>query len=290
MDNTKPDSNIQLFDGHGIRHEWDEESQQWYFSIVDVVGALTESKAPAAYWRKLKERLKKEGNESVTNCHALKMKSADGRMRLTDVATVEEMLRLIQSVPSSKAEPIKLWLAKTGAERIAEEEDPEIAIIRARESYLRKGYPPEWVDQRIMSIRVRNELTDQWKAHGVQDPREYSTLTATVHQGTFGITPKAHKEKKGLKSQNLRDNMTTLETVLSMLGEATTTELTRTQNPDGFKDNLRVARQGGAIAGETRRHIEKVTGRSVVSSLNAKSLTTGEDDAPAIATTIGKKS
>ncbi len=290
MDNTKPDANIQLFEGHGIRHVWDEESQQWYFSIVDIVGVLSDSKNPTDYLKKMRKRDEELGTYLGTKCPQVAMKTESGKYRKTLAGTTEDILRIIQSIPSPKAEPLKLWLAKTGAERIAEENDPEIAITRARESYLRKGYPPEWVDQRIMSIRVRNELTDQWKAHGVQDPREYSTLTATVHQGTFGITPKAHKEKKGLKSQNLRDNMTTLETVLSMLGEATTTELTRTQNPDGFKDNLRVARQGGAIAGETRRHIEKVTGRPVVSSLNAKSLTTGEDDAPAIATTIGKKS
>lgn len=289
MDSTKPGSNIQLFEGQQIRWTWDDQTEQWLFSVHDVVQVLTDSADVKQYIKKMRARDPELNSSWGTLCTLTALQAADGKKYRTTAAPVSGILRIIQSIPSPKAEPLKLWLAKTGAERIAEDEDPEIAITRARESYLRKGYAPEWIDQRIMGIRVRNELTDQWKEHGVTDSRQYSSLTQAVHKGTFGITPKEHKATKGLKHQNLRDNMTTLETVLTMLGEATTAELTKTQNPDGFKENYRIAQQGGSIAGETRKHIEKLTGRPVVSSLNANSLIHGEDDAPAIATTLGKK-
>lgn len=277
---------IQLFENTRVRSAWDDETEKWYFSVVDIVAVLTESPDPNRYWSVLKSRINKESSQPTTLCSRLKMIANDGKKRLTDVATTEQVLRIIQSIPSPKAEPFKLWLAHVGAERIEEEIDPQKAIDRARQTYLDKGYPSDWVDQRIMGIRVRNELTDEWKIHGVKEGKEFSTLTAIVHKGTFGITPKEHKNQKGLKNQNLRDNMTTLETVLTMLGEATTAELTRSQNPNGLEENIPVAKQGGQIAGETRRHIEKLTGKPVVSPINATALKSGDDDRSMLATSL----
>lgn len=226
---------LQMFENQPIRTAWDEEQEEWYFSVVDVVGALTESADPTAYWRKLKQRLKAEGNETVTNCHGLKMKAADGKRRLTDVATTEQLLRIIQSIPSKKAEPFKLWLAMVGRERIEEIIDPELTIERALDTYAKKGYSPEWINQRMQTIRARKELTDAWDAHGVKKGAEYGILTDEVTKAWSGMTTRQYKNLKGLKKENLRDNMSTLELALNMLAEATTTELTNAQNPQGSK-------------------------------------------------------
>ena len=263
---------IQLFDNQPIRTAWDEENEEWYFSIVDVVGALTESKSPTAYWRKLKQRLKDEGNETVTNCHGLKMLSQDGKRRLTDVANTEQLLRIIQSVPSKKAEPLKLWLAQVGRERIEETIDPELTIDRALETYAKKGYDAAWVNQRLQTIRARKELTDQWKTHGVQEGREYALLTDEITKAWAGMSTKQYKNFKGLKKENLRDNMSTLELALNMLAEATTSELTKVENPQGLQENRKVARSGGSVAGNARREIEARTGKKIVTADNAKQL------------------
>ena len=263
---------LQLFEDQPIRTAWDNENEEWYFSIVDVVRVLTESKDPNAYWRKLKQRLKEEGNQTVTNCHALKMRAHDGKQRATDVATTEQLLRLIQSIPSPKAEPFKMWLAEVGRERIDETIDPELTIDRALETYARLGYSPEWINQRLQTIRARKELTDEWKAHGVQKGREYAILTDEVTKAWSGMTTRRYKDLKGLKKENLRDNMSTLELALNMLAEATTTELTRTQNPQGLTQNQAVAREGGGIAGNARKEIEARTGQPVITSKNAAKL------------------
>ncbi len=263
---------IQLFDNQPIRTAWDEENEEWYFSIVDVVGALTESRSPTAYWRKLKQRLKDEGNETVTNCHGLKMLSQDGKRRLTDVANTEQLLRIIQSVPSKKAEPLKLWLAQVGRERIEETIDPELTIDRALETYAKKGYDAAWVNQRLQTIRARKELTDQWKTHGVQEGREYALLTDEITKAWAGMSTKQYKNFKGLKKENLRDNMSTLELALNMLAEATTSELTKVENPHGLQENRKVARSGGSVAGNARREIEARTGKKIVTADNAKQL------------------
>jgi len=263
---------IQLFEDQPIRTAWDNENEEWYFSIVDVVRVLTESKDPNAYWRKLKQRLREEGNQTVTNCHALKMRAHDGKQRATDVATTEQLLRLIQSIPSPKAEPFKMWLAEVGRERIDETIDPELTIDRALETYARLGYSPEWINQRLQTIRARKELTDEWKAHGVQEGREYAILTDEVTKAWSGMTTRCYKDLKGLKKENLRDNMSTLELALNMLSEATTTELTRTQNPQGLTQNQAVAREGGGIAGNARKEIEARTGQPVITSKNAAKL------------------
>ena len=263
---------IQLFEDQPIRTAWDEENEEWYFSVVDVVGVLTESKSPTAYWRKLKQRLKDEGNETVTNCHGLKMLSRDGKYRLTDVANTEQLLRIIQSVPSKKAEPLKLWLARVGRERIEETIDPELTIDRALETYAQKGYDAEWINQRLQTIRARKELTDQWRTHGVKEGREYAILTDELTKAWSGMSTRQYKNFKGLKKENLRDNMSTLELALNMLAEATTSELTKVENPQGLHENKKVARNGGAVAGNARREIENRTGRKVVTSGNAKQL------------------
>ena len=263
---------LQIYDHQPIRTAWDEENEEWYFSIVDVVAVLTESKDAAAYWRKLKQRLKEEGNETVTNCHGLKMLSADGKRRSTDVATTEQLLRLIQSIPSKKAEPFKLWLAQVGRERIEETIDPELSIDRALETYARLGYPADWINQRLQTIRTRKELTDQWKAHGIEENREFAILTDEVTRAWSGMTTRQYKNLKGLKKENLRDNMSTLELALNMLAEATTTELTKVQNPQGMMENRQVAREGGSVAGNARKDIEERTGRPVITSDNAKQL------------------
>ncbi|RGZ69843.1 BRO family protein [Lachnospira eligens] len=266
------DNKIQLFENQPIRTAWNEELEEWYFSIIDVVAVLTESKDANAYWRKLKQRLIKEGNETVTNCHALKMKAADGKRRLTDVANTEQLLRIIQSIPSKKAEPFKLWLAQVGRDRIEEIIDPELTIDRALETYAKKGYPADWINQRLQTIRARKELTDEWQAHGVQKGKEYAILTDEVTKAWSGMSTRQYKNYKGLKKENLRDNMSTLELALNMLAEATTTELTKVQNPYGLEANRNVAKTGGQIAGEARMRIEKETGNPVITNQNAASL------------------
>ena len=263
---------IQLFEERKVRTVWDDEAGKWYVSIVDVIAVLTESKDAAAYWRKLKRRLKAEGNETVTNCHALKMKAADGKRRLTDVANTEQLLRIIQSIPSKKAEPFKLWLAQVGRDRIEEIIDPELTIERALETYAKKGYPADWINQRLQTIRARKELTDEWQAHGVQKGKEYAILTDEVTKAWSGMSTRQYKNYKGLKKENLRDNMSTLELALNMLAEATTTELTKVQNPYGLEANRNVAKTGGQIAGEARMRIEKETGNPVITNQNAASL------------------
>ena len=263
---------VQLFENQSIRTAWDEENEEWFFSIVDVIKVLTESKDPSAYWRKLKQRLTEEGNETVTNCHGLKMKAADGKRRMTDVANTEQLLRLIQSIPSKKAEPFKMWLAQVGRERIEEIIDPELTIDRALETYAKKGYPADWINQRLQTIRARKELTDAWKEHGVEQGKEYAILTNEVTKAWSGMNTRQYKNLKGLKKENLRDNMSTLELALNMLAEATTTELTKAQNPQGLEENRVVAKTGGQIAGEARQRIERETGNPVITSQNANSL------------------
>ena len=263
---------IQLFETRKIRTAWNEETEEWYFSIVDVVGALTDSVDAHAYWRKLKQRLKAEGNESVTNCHALKMTAADGKNRMTDVANTEQILRIIQSIPSPKAEPFKLWLAQVGRERIEETIDPEQTIDRALETYLRKGYSREWINQRLQAIQVRKELTDEWQDRGVKKGTEYAILTDEISRAWSGMTTREYKNYKGLKKENLRDNMTTLELVLNMLAEATTTEISKQKAPESFSDNVEVARAGGKVAGDARKSIEAQTGVPVIAAKNATQL------------------
>lgn len=264
--------NIQLFDDKRIRTAWDEEKEEWYFSIVDVVGVLTDSVNPAAYWRKLKQRLKAEGNETVTNCHGLKMTASDGKKRLTDVADTEQLLRIIQSIPSPKAEPFKLWLAQVGRERIEETIDPELTIERALETYLKKGYTREWINQRLQAIQVRKELTDEWDARGVQKGVEYAILTDEISRAWSGMSTRQYKNLKGLKKENLRDNMTTLELVLNMLAEATTTQFSKDRKPSTFQENLEVAKAGGQVAGRTRKDIESQSNTPVISPKNAAQL------------------
>lgn len=264
-------NSIQLFENQKIRVAWDAEREEWYFSIVDVVGVLTDSTDPTAYWRKLKQRLKAEGNESVTNCHALKMQAADGKNRLTDVANTEQLLRIIQSIPSKKAEPFKTWLAMVGRERIEETIDPEQAIDRALETYLKKGYSEEWVHQRLLAIRIRNELTDEWKKRGVQKGKEYAILTDEITRAWSGMSTRQYKQLKGLKKENLRDNMSDLELVLTMLAEASTTDIAKAEQPQGLNENQKVARRGGNVAGIARKALEAETGRPVVTSQNAES-------------------
>jgi len=263
---------IQLFENQRIRTAWDEEKEEWYFSIVDVVGVLTDSVDPTAYWRKLKQRLKAEGNETVTNCHGLKMTAPDGKKRLTDVADTEQLLRIIQSIPSPKAEPFKLWLAQVGRERIEETIDPELTIERALETYLKKGYTREWINQRLQAIQVRKELTDEWDARGVQKGVEYAILTDEISRAWSGMSTRQYKNLKGLKKENLRDNMTTLELVLNMLAEATTTEISKQKASATLSENIDVARAGGKVAGDARKAIETQTGVPVITSKNAAQL------------------
>jgi len=264
---------LQLFEDQPIRTAWDNDHEEWYFSVVDVIAVLTDSPNPNNYWKVLKKRLKNEGNQSVTNCNQLKLKShKDGKRYNTDVATTEQLLRLIQSIPSPKAEPFKMWLAEVGRERIDETIDPELTIDRALETYSRLGYSPEWINQRLQTIRARKELTDEWKAHGVREGQEYAILTDEVTKAWSGMTTRRYKDLKGLKKENLRDNMSTLELALNMLAEATTTELTRAQNPQGLNQNQVVAREGGSIAGNARKEIEARTGKPVITPDNAAKL------------------
>lgn len=273
----EPNDNIQLFENQRIRTAWDEEKEEWYFSIVDVVAVLTDQpdqRGASNYWAKLKQRLKEEGaNQLLTNCQQLKMKSPkDGKRYNTDVADTEQLLRIIQSIPSPKAEPFKLWLAQIGRERIEETIDPELTIERALETYLRKGYTREWINQRLQAIQVRKELTDEWDARGVQKGVEYAILTDEISRAWSGMSTRQYKNLKGLKKENLRDNMTTLELVLNMLAEATTTEISKQKAPSNLSENISVARAGGKVAGDARKAIESQTGVPVISKKNAAQL------------------
>lgn len=263
---------IKIFEDKKIRTLWDEEQEKWYFSIVDVVSVLTQSTDPSAYWRKLKQRLKEEGNETVTNCHGLKMVANDGKMRMTDVADTEQLFRLIQSIPSPKAEPFKLWLAKVGSERIEEINDPEIGIERLMETYLRKGYSKEWINQRLKSIEIRKELTDEWENRGVIKGEEFAILTDEITKTWSGFTTREYKNYKGLRKEGLRDHMTNMELVLNMLAEASTTEISKDKVPETFEENKKVARQGGNVAKVARQQLEDTTKKNVVTSKNAKTL------------------
>ena len=263
---------IKLFQDQRVRVQWNDKQEKWYFSIVDIVGVLTESDNPRKYWSVLKTRLKKEGSEVATNCSRLKLIAIDGKMRHTDVADTEQLLRLIQSIPSPNAEPFKIWLAKVGYERIEETEDPEKAFDRAMETYLKKGYSKSWINQRLKSIEVRKELTDEWETGGVKKGLEYAILTDEITKAWAGFTTKEYKQFKKLKKENLRDNMSNLELVLNMLAEATTTEISKEKHPKTFDESKNIANQGGTIAGNTRKEIEDKTGKSVVSSKNAKEL------------------
>ncbi|MCL6103671.1 MAG: Bro-N domain-containing protein [Bacteroidetes bacterium] len=263
---------IKLFNERRIRTQWDDNQEKWYFSIVDVVGVLTESENPNNYWKVLKNRLKKEGSELVTNCNQLKMQSSDGKLYKTDVADTEQLFRLIQSIPSPKAEPFKMWLAQIGRERIDEIEDPEIGIDRLMETYLRKGYGKEWINQRLKSIEIRKELTDEWENRGIKKGQEYAILTDEITKAWSGFTTKQYKGYKDLKKENLRDHMTNLELVLNMLAEASTTEISKKKEPKTFNENKVVARKGGDVAKAARLQLEKTTGKKVVTKLNARNL------------------
>ena len=263
------DNEIKLFEGNQIRSIWDNEREEWYFSIVDIIGVLTESENPRKYWSVLKTRLKKEGNELATICSQLKMKATDGKMRSTDVADMQGIFRIIQSVPSPKAEPFKMWLAEVGKERIDEIIDPELTIDRALATYIQKGYTREWINQRLQAIQVRKELTDAWQDHGVKVGREYAILTNEITKAWSGMTTRQYKDYKGLKKQNLRDNMTTTELILNMLAETATKDIANATHPQGLEENKKVAKDGGSIAGNARREIEMKTGKSVITSKNA---------------------
>lgn len=262
-------SNIKLFENKEIRSYWDEVEQKWYFSIIDVVAVLTDSSNPRDYWFKMKLRVKTEaGLELSTICRQFKMKASDGKMRMTDAADAKVLLRIIQSIPSPKAEPFKMWLAKVGSDRLDEIENPELATQRTRELYLAKGYPNDWIEKRMRSIAIREELTGEWKIRGVKKEIEYAILTAEISKATFGLTPSEYKQVKGLKSQNLRDHMTDLELIFSMLGEASTKEIAVNTNTQGFDENKKAAKQGGKIAGDARKQLEIKSGKKVVTSDN----------------------
>ena len=263
---------IKLFNDNKIRVEWDSDKEKWFFSIVDVISVLTESVDSAAYWRKLKQRLKEEGNETVTNCHALKMLAPDGKMRLTDVADTEQLLRLIQSIPSKKAEPFKMWLAMVGRERIDETEDPELIIDRAMRTYLQKGYSEDWINQRLKTIEVRKQLTDEWNRIGISKQKDFAILTNEITKAWAGKTVKEYKQFKGLKKENLRDNMTNIELILNMLAEATTKEISEKESPKIFGKSKEIAREGGKTAKVAKDRIEKRLGEKVVTSKTAKEI------------------
>jgi hypothetical protein len=266
------DTKLRLFESIQIRTSWDEAEEKWWFSIVDVVATLTDSADATAYWRKLKQRLKAEGNETVTNCHALKMPAADGKLRLTDVADTEQLLRIIQSVPSKKAEPFKRWLAQVGSERLDQLADPELSIEQAMQDYKRLGYSDNWINQRLKSIEIRKELTDEWKKHGLQEGAEFAFLTDVIYKTWAGKTAKEYKQHKGLKKENLRDNMTNKELVMNMLAELSTKEISEAVNPQSLSEHEDVAKRGGGVAKEARLKLEAETGKQVVTSQNAKQL------------------
>ena len=269
MAEVNDNSSIQLFEDQKIRTAWDAEKEEWYFAIVDVIAVLTDSADPQNYWRVLKKRLKDEGNETITNCNGLKMTAPDGKKRKTDVASTEQLLRIIQSIPSPKAEPFKAWLAMVGKERIEETIDPEQAIDRALDTYLKKGYSEEWIHQRLLAIRIRNELTDEWKKRGVQKGKEYAILTDEISRAWSGMTTGQYKRLKGLTKENLRDNMTDLELVLTMLAEASTTDISKTAKPQTFEENKQVAKRGGKVAGIARQALEADTGKPVITERDA---------------------
>jgi len=269
---NKKTTSIILFNQSQVRRHWDEDREEWYFSIIDVISVLTDSTIPKRYWADLKKKLKQEGSEVYDKIVRLKLKAPDGKMRMTDVASTEQLLRLIQSIPSKRVEPFKLWLAKVGYERIEETEDPELAIDRAMQTYLKKGYSREWINQRLKSIEIRKGLTDEWQDRGMEKGLEYAILTNEITQAWSDQSVKSYKKLKGLKKQNLRDNMTNLELVLNMLAEASTTEISQKKQPVGLTKNKQVARQGGTVAKKARQEIEKHTGTSVISSHNAKQL------------------
>lgn len=269
MAEVNDNSSIQLFEDQKIRTAWNSEKEEWYFAIVDVIAVLTDSADPQNYWRVLKKRLKDEGNETITNCNGLKMTAPDGKKRKTDVASTEQLLRIIQSIPSPKAEPFKAWLAMVGKERIEETIDPEQAIDRALDTYLKKGYSEEWIHQRLLAIRIRNELTDEWKKRGVQKGKEYAILTDEISRAWSGMTTGQYKRLKGLTKENLRDNMTDLELVLTMLAEASTTDISKTAKPQTFEENKQVAKRGGKVAGIARQALEAETGKPVITEKNA---------------------
>jgi hypothetical protein len=268
---TRKDA-LKLFEDKKVRTVWDDKQGKWYISIVDVIAVLTESENPQVYWRVLKKRLLAEGNQTVTNCNGLKMQAPDGKMRLTDVADVEQLFRLIQSIPSPNAEPFKLWLAEVARERLDEMDDPELGIDRMLEYYHRKGYSNNWINQRLKSIEVRKELTDEWEQRGVKQGQEYATLTDIITHGWSGLTTKQYKQLKSLKKESLRDNMTNLELALNTLAEATTTEISKQHKPKTQEENRKVAARGGSIVGNTRKEIEANIGKSIVSPLNAKKI------------------
>jgi hypothetical protein len=263
-------TSLHLFEEQQLRTVWDSEQEKWYISIVDVIAVLTESRDANAYWRKLKQRLKAEGNETVTNCHGLKMVATDGKMRFTDVADIEQLFRLIQSIPSPKAEPFKLWLAQVAAERLDELQDPELSIDRALEQYLKLGYSENWINQRLKSIEIRKELTDEWKKRGLKEGLQFATLTDIITKAWSDKTTKEYKVLKGLKKENLRDNMTNTELILNMLAEASTKDISVATNPKDFEESKIVAKQGGNVANVARLELEAKTGKKVVSELNAK--------------------
>ena len=260
---------IKIFEGNQIRSVWDNDKEEWYFSVVDVVGTLSDSKDPGAYWRKLKQRLKEEGSEVVTFCHGLKLKAADGKMRESDVADMQGIFRIIQSVPSPKAEPFKMWMAEVGKERLDEIVDPELTIERALETYLRKGYSREWINQRLQAIQVRKELTDSWQDHGVKEGLEYAILTNEISKAWSGMTTREYKDFKGLKKQNLRDNMSTTELILNMLAETATKDIANASNPQGLEENKKVAKRGGNVAKVAKETLEQETGKPVITTKNA---------------------
>ena len=261
---------IKLFEEKRVRTAWDDEQEKWYFSIVDVVDVLTDSKDATAYWRKLKQRLKEEGNETVTSCHALKMRAADGKMRLTDVADQEQLFRLIQSIPSPKAEPFKQWMAQVASQRLDQMQDPELSIHQAMADYKRLGYSDNWINQRLKSIEIRKDLTDQWRLHNVEEGVQYATLTDIIYQAWAGKTAKEYKQYKGLKKENLRDNMTNEELVLNMLAELSTTSITKAKDPQNLEENMQCAAEGGEVARVAREQLESKTGRKVISPLSAQ--------------------
>ena len=263
---------IKIFEEKKVRTLWDSETEEWYFSVVDVVAVLTDSDYQTArnYWKVLKNRLKKEGNETVTNCNRLKLISEDGKMRLTDVATTQQLFRLIQSIPSPKAEPFKLWMAQVAAERLDQMQDPELSIEQAMKDYKRLGYSDNWINQRLKSIEIRKELTDEWKKHGLQEGVQFATLTDIIYQTWSDMTARQYKQFKGLKKENLRDNMTNKELVLNMLAELSTKEISESNHPETFEDHKEIAVQGGEVARNARMELEAKTGKSVISPLNAK--------------------
>ena len=263
------ENKIKVFESKQVRTLWNAEEEEWYFSVVDIVAILTDSKDPNAYWRKLKQRLKDEGNETVTNCHALKMRAPDGKMRATDCLDTKGVLRLVQSIPSPKAEPFKMWLAQVGSERLDEIADPEKAILRGAEFYRAKGYTEGWINQRLQTIEMRKELTDEWKARGVDSSRDYAILTNEMTRAWSGMSVQEYKQYKGLKKENLRDNMTNIELVLNMLAEVTATAISKQEQPKTFTQNKSVARRGGRVAKNAREDIESQLGQSVISPLNA---------------------